>query len=119
MSPTLAAAAGMVVQLNGNESSLMSIHNNSSHPLDYPIWTALTTTQQALAEGDARARRYPTEITPFAATADMSPESFAALGALMSPQDIAVLFTPDPVSPPARIQDRAGGHWRADDRDAG
>jgi len=78
----------------------MSIRD-ANHPLDYPIWTALTTTQQALAEGDARARRYPTEITPFAATADMSPESFAALRALMSPQDIAVLFTPDAVEPPA------------------
>ena len=74
---------------------------DANHPLDYPIWTALTTTQQALAEGDARARRYPTEITPFAAMADMSPESFAALGALMSPRDIAVLFTPDAVQPPA------------------
>jgi predicted GNAT family acetyltransferase len=89
------------VPLSDNESSLMSVHKNSSHPLDYPIWTALTTTQQALAEGDARARRFPTEITPFAATADMSPECFAALGALMSPQDIAVLFTPDAVEPPA------------------
>jgi len=79
----------------------MSDHNNSSHLLDYPIWTALTTTHQALAEGDARAWRYPTEITPFAATADMSHESFAALRALMSPQDIAVLFTPDAVEPPA------------------
>jgi predicted GNAT family acetyltransferase len=88
------------VQLSENEcSSLMS--DSPSHPLDYPIWTALTTTQQALAEGDARAWRYPTEITPFAATADRSPESFAALRALMSPQDIAVLFTPDAVNPPA------------------
>jgi predicted GNAT family acetyltransferase len=78
----------------------MSVYNNSSHPLDYPIWTALTTTHQALAEGDARARRYPTEVTPFAAIADMSAESFAALGALMSPRDIAVLFTPDAVEPP-------------------
>jgi predicted GNAT family acetyltransferase len=78
--------------------------SNANHPLDYPIWTALTTTQQALAEGDARAWRFPTEITPFAATADMSPESFAALGALMSPQDIAVLFTPDAVSPPAEFK---------------
>ena len=34
----------------------------------------------------------------------MSPESFAALGALMSPQDIAVLFTPDPVEPPAEFK---------------
>ena len=91
------------------------LSRNANHPLDYPIWTALTTTQQALAEGDARARRFPTEITPFAATADMSPESFAALGALMSPQDIAVLFTPDPVKSACRIQGRAGGHRRTDD----
>jgi predicted GNAT family acetyltransferase len=82
----------------------MSVENSSNHPLDYPIWTALTTTQQALAEGDARARRYPTEITPFAALADTSAESFAALGALMSPQDIAVLFTPDAVKPPAEFK---------------
>ncbi|ANW02616.1 GNAT family N-acetyltransferase [Bradyrhizobium icense] len=80
----------------------MSVHD--SHPLDYPIWTALTTTQRALAEGDARARRYPAEITPFAAMKDTSPESFAALAALMSPQDIAVLFTPDPVKPPAEFK---------------
>ncbi|KRR07623.1 acyltransferase [Bradyrhizobium jicamae] len=79
----------------------MSVHNNSTHPLDHPVWTALTTTQQSLAEGDARARRYPTAITPFADMPDMSAESFAALGALMSPEDIAVLFTPDPVTPPA------------------
>ena len=31
-------------------------------------------------------------------------ESFAALGALMSPQDIAVLFTPDAVEPPAEFK---------------
>jgi ribosomal protein S18 acetylase RimI-like enzyme len=84
-----------------DESSVMTVGDTSSHPLDHPIWTALTTTQQSLAEGDARARRYPTEITPFAAMPDMSDENFAALGALMSPQDIAVLFTPDAVSPPA------------------
>ena len=81
----------------------MSVHD-AHHPLDYPIWTALTTTQQALAEGDARARRYPTEITPFAAMADTSAESFAALGALMSPKDIAVLFTPEAVTPPAEFK---------------
>ena len=82
----------------------MSVHDSSSNLLDYPIWTALTTTQRALAEGDLRARRYPTEITPFAAMADMSPESFAALAALMSPTDIAVLFTPDTVNAPAEFK---------------
>jgi ribosomal protein S18 acetylase RimI-like enzyme len=83
---------------------VMTVRDTPSHPLDHPIWTALTTAQQSLAEGDARARRYPTEITPFAAMPDMSDENFAALGALMSPQDIAVLFTPDAVSPPAEFK---------------
>jgi ribosomal protein S18 acetylase RimI-like enzyme len=87
-----------------DEGRVMTVRDTPSHPLDHPIWTALTTTQQSLAEGDARARRYPTEITPFAAMPDMSDENFAALGALMSPQDIAVLFTPDAVSPPAEFK---------------
>ena len=77
---------------------------NSSHPLDHPIWTALTTTQRALAEGDARARRYPTEVTPFADMPDLSAENFAALAALMSPADIAVLFTPEAVKVPAEFK---------------
>ncbi len=82
----------------------MSDHNNSSHPLDHPIWTALTTTQQALAEGDARARRYPTEVTPFADMPDLSAENFAALATLMSPTDIAVLFTPEAVQAPTEFK---------------
>jgi ribosomal protein S18 acetylase RimI-like enzyme len=70
------------------------------HPLDHPVWSALTTRQQALAEGGALARRYPPAIGPFAAIPDMSARSFAALGELMSQSDIAVLFTADPVIPP-------------------
>jgi ribosomal protein S18 acetylase RimI-like enzyme len=76
----------------------------SMHPLDHPIWTALTSRQQALAEGGVLARRYPPDIAPFAAMADMSPQSFAALGALMSGSDIAVLFTPDQVNAPAEFK---------------
>ena len=82
----------------------MSVHNDSGHPLDHPIWTALTTTQRALAEGDGRARRFPTDVTPFADMPEMSAENFAALGALMSPTDIAVLFTPDAVKAPAEFK---------------
>jgi ribosomal protein S18 acetylase RimI-like enzyme len=74
------------------------------HPLDHPVWNALTTRQQALAEGDALARRYPPAVAPFAAMADMSPQSFAALHALMPGSDYAVLFTPDPVTPPAEFK---------------
>ena len=74
------------------------------HPLDHPIWNALTTRQQTLAEGGALARRYPPAIAPFAAMADMSAQSFAALGALMTGSDIVVLFTPDPVNAPAELK---------------
>jgi ribosomal protein S18 acetylase RimI-like enzyme len=78
----------------------MSVSGTSSHPLDRPIWSALTTRQQDLAEGGALARRYPTAITPFADMADMSAGSFAALGKLLSGSEIAVLFTPDAVAVP-------------------
>jgi len=73
---------------------------SSMHPLDHPIWTALTTRHRSLAEGGALARRYPPVIAPFAAMADASPESYAALAALMAPGDQAVLFTSDPLAPP-------------------
>jgi predicted GNAT family acetyltransferase len=82
----------------------MSESGLSTHPLDHPIWSALTTRQQALAEGGALARRYPLAVGPFAAMVDTSPQSFAALGALMSPSEVAVLFTPDPVTPPAEFK---------------
>ena len=75
-----------------------------THPLDRPIWSALTTRQQDLAEGGALARRYPTAITPFADMTDMSAESFAALGELLSGSEIAVLFTPDAVTAPAEFK---------------
>jgi len=75
-----------------------------THPLDRPIWNALTTRQQALAEGGAVARRFPLVIAPFADMIDMSAESFAALGALMSGSDIAVLFTSDAVTAPDQFK---------------
>ena len=75
-----------------------------THLLDRPIWSALTTRQRALAEGGAVARRFPRAIAPFADMVDMSPASFAALGALMSGTEIAVLFTSDAVSAPDQFK---------------
>jgi ribosomal protein S18 acetylase RimI-like enzyme len=83
---------------------MMTDSGTSADPLDYPVWTALTTTQGALAEGGGLARRYPVPIAPFAAMADMSAESFAALDALMSPGEVAVLFTPEPVPAPVTFK---------------
>jgi predicted GNAT family acetyltransferase len=82
----------------------MPVSGPSIHPLDHPVWHALISSQRALAEGGAQARRYPPAIAPFAAMADNSPESFAALGALMSMSDQAVLFTPDPVAAPSEFK---------------
>jgi predicted GNAT family acetyltransferase len=53
------------------------------HPLDRPVWTALTTRQAAFAIGDARALRFDPEIALFAAAADDQPESLAALAELV------------------------------------
>ena len=75
-----------------------------THPLDHPVWTALTTKHQALAEGGARARRYPADMTPFADMPEISPQGFAALGAMMLGPEIAVLFTPEPVTAPQEFK---------------
>jgi ribosomal protein S18 acetylase RimI-like enzyme len=76
----------------------------SAHPLDHPIWSALTSRQRGLAEGNGKALRYPAAITPFADMVDMSSDSFAALAALMSPSEYIVLFTPDAVEAPASFK---------------
>ncbi|SRR5665213_3878423 len=74
------------------------------HPLDTPIWTALTTRQAPLAQVNGLVRRYPRALAPFAAMADESSESWAALHALLGPDEPAVLFTPNPVSPPEQFE---------------
>ena len=59
----------------------------ADHPLDRPVWASLTTRQSGLALGNARAVRLNPDYGLFAATADTSPRSLAALAALMSPGD--------------------------------
>lgn len=56
-----------------------------SHPLDRPVWTALTGRQAEFAAGDAHALRYRPEINILAAAADDSPQALAALAALVPP----------------------------------
>src|SRR5690348_13325576 len=75
-----------------------------AHILDRPIWSALTTRQAPLAQVHGPARRYPADVAPFADMTDLSPESFAALHALMQPGDLAVLFTPEPVNVPSTFE---------------
>lgn len=71
----------------------------AAHPLDQPIWHALTTRQYEIAEGTSHARRYPVAIAPFAATPEPSPACYEALRSLMAPPDRVALFTLAPVMP--------------------
>jgi len=71
------------------------------HPLDRPAWSALTSRQKSLARGDSRAWRFDPDYALFAATADRSPESLAALAALAPDEGTIGLVEPDaPPAPP-------------------
>jgi predicted GNAT family acetyltransferase len=80
-----------------------------SHVLDRPVWHALTTRQAHVATGGERAWRFVHEVHMFGASADDSPESLAALAALV-PQGGAlgtVEAREMPVPPGLTVQKRA------------
>jgi predicted GNAT family acetyltransferase len=60
----------------------------AKHPLDRPVWRALTTRQSALALGDGRAVRLSPDYGLFAAAADAGADSLAALGALLPAEGV-------------------------------
>lgn len=69
------------------------------HPLDSPIWNALTTEHASLALGDGLARRYPPAIGPLSGTADQTEASYESLRMLAGPGGIVVLFLKEPPVP--------------------
>lgn len=73
------------------------------HPLDTLIWTALSTRQAPFAEGGPLARRFRSDIGPFAAAADHSAEAVAALAALIPEDGDLSLLEPTPPAPPPGI----------------
>lgn len=54
-----------------------------SHPLDRPVWNALTTCQSHLAQGDERALRMEADCGLFAASRDLSSGNLAVLTQLI------------------------------------
>ncbi|HSS97252.1 MAG TPA: GNAT family N-acetyltransferase [Terriglobales bacterium] len=60
--------------------------------LDHCIWNALSTRHFSFAEGDELAKRYPPAVTALAAVRDFSAESFASLGRLIAPGEMAIFF---------------------------
>ncbi|HEU0045047.1 GNAT family N-acetyltransferase [Sphingomonas sp.] len=63
-----------------------------AHPLDRPIWSALTGPQAQLARGDARAWRIEPSVGHFAAAASPSSADLDALHGLVTPGAPLILF---------------------------
>lgn len=79
------------------------------HPLDRPVWNALTTRQAALSVGDAKARRYRPEINLFAAGAEPTADCAEAIaGFLDGGGPIGIVeAAPFPAIPGARVEKQA------------
>jgi predicted GNAT family acetyltransferase len=72
-------------------------HRSTHADLDRPIWTALTTRQAHLGQGDALARRYHPDVAPFAALASETPAAWQALSQLLQPHEQAALLSLEPL----------------------
>jgi ribosomal protein S18 acetylase RimI-like enzyme len=72
------------------------------------VWHALTTRQAHFAEGTGRARRFVADISPFAATADDSPEAVADLGRLIPAGGSAILLQAEPTPFPEGVTGEGG-----------
>jgi predicted GNAT family acetyltransferase len=68
------------------------------HPLDNPIWTALTTSQSHFAQVSELARKFVPEVGPLAGFAEPTPEAYASLGKLVSVGNRAGLFLAAPAN---------------------
>ena len=88
-----------------------------SHPLDRPVWSSLTSRQAGLAQGDAWAVRLAPEYGVFAAVADDSDASMAALAAIAAAGEGIALVEANPVRLPdaATVAQRALVHQMSAD----
>lgn len=73
---------------------------SSAHPLDQPVWSALTGRQAHLAVVQGGARRYDAAYGVFAAVQDRSASSLVGLGALVGQGDVALLQADPPSEAP-------------------
>lgn len=80
-------------------------------PLDRPIWHALADRQSEFAIGNDGVRRFRSDVSPFIACADDSPETLARVTSVMGAHD-AVLFLQRgrvPLPPGTRLVEGARG----------
>ncbi|MBX2805933.1 MAG: GNAT family N-acetyltransferase [Hyphomicrobiales bacterium] len=80
------------------------------HLLDRPIWTALTTSHAEFSQGGELAKRYPSSISPFAATVDDGRDSLHALEAIAAPGEKMLLFMADEIIVPSGFEAEPSAH---------
>ncbi|MEV4639986.1 GNAT family N-acetyltransferase [Actinoplanes sp. NPDC049548] len=74
------------------------------HPLDNPVWAALSGPQKVHADRRGRAARFDPEISPFAAVDDPAdPRAWRDLAALAGPADPALVAAPAVPLPPGWV----------------
>jgi predicted GNAT family acetyltransferase len=83
--------------------SCARMHQPLRHPLDRPVWSALTTRIGAFREGGDLAVRFHGDVSPLSAARDASPPAVAALTALMPTSDELVLLEQAPPEPPQGV----------------
>lgn len=71
-----------------------------AHPLDNPVWHALTGPHAELARGAGAARHYPRDMAPFSAIETSAPAAYADLACDLSAGLEARLFRPVEEAPP-------------------
>ena len=71
------------------------------HPLDNPIWQALTTTHAGFAQTCNSARKFPPEVSVLAGLAEPTPGNYDSLASLLNPGETVGLFLQGPPDPPA------------------
>lgn len=77
-----------------------AIDSEMAHPLDNPIWSALTTRQAHFAEGSGLARRFPSDVTALGAFVEPREKAWADLAASPSAAKFTAMFLDAPAEPP-------------------
>ena len=73
------------------------------HPLDNPIWQALTTTHAGFAQTCNSARKFPCEVSVLAGFAEPTPENYDSLASLLTQEKRLACFCK-----PLRIHPQTG-----------
>jgi GNAT superfamily N-acetyltransferase len=71
------------------------------HPLDNPIWQALSTTHSGFAQTCNAARKFPREVSVLAGFPEPTPMNYDSLATLLRPDERIGLFLQEPPNPPA------------------